>query len=155
MQLKQFLALSFLLSLLSGCAEYHVVNSVAMQPILSPGDRLKTEKIEHIVRFDIVVIDTPVIEIEYAFRVVGLPEEKIKFEENGILVNGEKLNLPDSISFSVDGVGSSIVGIEREYQIGKDRYFVIGDNMKDSRDSRIFGAVPLNSIKGIINVREE
>lgn len=121
-----------------------------MKPILKPGDKVKLLEKQNIERYDIVVIDTPVIGIEYAFRVIGLPGEWIQFKENSVFINGKQIRLPNEISYSQNLPQNAFVGIEKKFLIKPDRYFVIGDNMEKSRDSRVFGPIPKDAILGFV-----
>ena len=80
-------------------------------------------------RCDVVVIHTrhggDIIK-----RIVGLPLETVLIFEGEIFVDGEKLSL-DGIDYIKDA------GIaESEVRLKENQYFVIGDNVNDSVDSR-------------------
>ena len=88
-------------------------------------------------RFQIVVIkygDTYLIK-----RIIGLPGEKIKCEDGNIHINGEAIE---------DNYGSGKTYDFDEVTLGKDEYFVMGDNREVSQDSRIIGPVKKADIKG-------
>ena len=78
-------------------------------------------------------------------RVIGLPGEKIKLQNNGIYINGTLLNesyLPADIEtvLPLRGYG--------DVTLGPDEYFLLGDNRSQSLDSRIFGPVKRELIIG-------
>ncbi|MBQ6538937.1 MAG: signal peptidase I [Bacilli bacterium] len=88
-------------------------------------------------RFDIVVIKAPgelIIK-----RVIGLPGEKIKYENGKLYINGKYVKE----NFTHDGTDDFA-----EVKIGKNKYFVMGDNRDNSMDSRYFGAFDKKSIRG-------
>lgn len=92
---------------------------------------------EDIERFDIVVIKG---DDEYLIkRVIGLPGEKIECRDNKIYINGIELN--DKYAYSKTKDFEMV-------KIGKDEYFVLGDNRSDSLDSREFGTFKRKNIKG-------
>lgn len=87
-------------------------------------------------RFDIVVVDTP---NEYIIkRVIGLPGETVEYKDNQLYINGEKVE---------DNHGSQVTN-DFKVKLGKDEYYVLGDNRTNSIDSRIYGAFNKNKILG-------
>jgi signal peptidase I len=91
--------------------------------------------LSEIKRFDIVVVEhNKELLIK---RVIGLPNEKIEYKDNKLYIN--------------DNENSKMTFEETEdfvYTIGTDEYFVMGDNRDISKDSRYFGSVNIDQIKG-------
>ena len=117
------------------------VNGDSMYPTLKDGEIMLLNKINYrfndIKRFDIVVIKAPgelIIK-----RVIGLPGEKIKYENGKLYINGKYVKE----NFTHDGTDDFA-----EVKIGKNKYFVMGDNRDNSMDSRYFGAFDKKSIRG-------
>ena len=44
-------------------------------------------------------------------------------------------------------------GVSREFQLGDDQYYLLGDNPAQSRDSRHYGAVGRDRILGVVSWR--
>src|SRR5262249_14016866 len=80
-------------------------------------------------------------------RVVGLPGERIEILRGGqVLINSEPLLPPPSLSFlKYLACGNVHVGKVCEC---RDGYYVLGDNSKDSDDSRFNGPVRREDIVG-------
>lgn len=121
------------------------VNGVSMEPTLVDKELMLLNKIGYYVkgikRFDIIVIkesDSYLIK-----RVIGLPDETISYENNNLYINGKRLE---------DVYGDSITSDFKSIKLESDQYFVLGDNRQDSADSRVFGPVNKDQIKGKTNL---
>lgn len=112
-------------------------------------------------RGDVVVFFAPYDPNEIIVeRVVGLPGETVSIDPAYVIVNGERLETPaifKKISGKSDGYGGyynskSPYGLLNEptdeITLGKNEYFLLGDNNKISNDSRYFGPVHKESIIG-------
>lgn len=122
------------------------VNGTSMDPTLKNGDIMILNKIGYritkIKRFDIVVIkykDELLIK-----RVIGLPGEKIKYENNTLYINDkaldEEFDKTYTYNFSLKEIGSTTVP--------DNSYFVLGDNREVSKDSRSIGFIDREDIVG-------
>jgi signal peptidase I len=104
---------------------------------------------EGIERGDIVIFEAPP-EAEtmcgtsgrFVKRVIGLPGETIDLSPTGLHVNGEPVEAP----YLNEGV--SAPAPPGSWTVSSDAYFVIGDNVHYSCDSREYGGVPKENILG-------
>ncbi len=128
-----------------------VVSGQSMNPSLEAGDRLVVDKIGYqwgpVDRFDVVVFECPdSVGVDYVKRVVGLPGETIRLSRGELYVDGELVE---------QGFGHE----REEYAtypattLADDEYFVLGDNRPRSRDSRSFGPIRRDDIKGVVRLR--
>ena len=108
----------------------------SMEPTIHSGDTLLLVKPGSVKRFDVVAIrkmDTDsYFEVK---RIIGLPGEKIKINNGSIYINGEKLET----ELYADRIRSGGVA-QTELTLGDNEYFVLGDNINNSEDSR-FGNI--------------
>ena len=79
----------------------------------------------------------------YIKRVVGLPSEDLKLAGGRVYLDGELL-----VEDHIQGAVAAEAPEDREWFIGPDEYFLLGDNRGDSNDSRAFGLVSVDLIKG-------
>ena len=95
-------------------------------------------------RGDIVLLRHPMGGNDvYVKRIVGLPNETILMREGRLLLNGRPL--PED--YPTLPVVEKRMG-SQEWSSGQDEYFVVGDNRRQSRDSRVFGPVNTRLIMG-------
>jgi signal peptidase I len=67
----------------------------------------------------------------YVKRVVGLPGETVEIKENSIYIDGKKLE-EDYVTTEITDAGLAAQAVT----LADDEYFVLGDDRKNSEDSR-------------------
>ncbi len=82
-------------------------------------------------------------------RVVGLPGEEVQIMENGVLINGTRLELPGGL-VCTPAPSSEYFRRFNSVTLSRDGYYVIGDNTRFALDSRYWGALPRAWIRGRI-----
>ncbi|MFD2729104.1 signal peptidase I [Enterococcus camelliae] len=130
------------------------VEGKSMQSTLNKNDWVVVEKVTNIRRFDIVVFRLPDGNT-YIKRVIGLPGESIEYVNDQLFINGSRVNEPflienrtkihDKNSYTNNFSIKELLDVKK---LGKDSYFVMGDNRRISKDSRSFGAVSADEIIG-------
>ena len=122
----------------------------SMSPTLSDGQTVLVNKIDYkfhdIKRYDIVVYSKVDSDAYYDIkRIVGLPGETIKISNGKIYINNEVLkDSPITSNIINPGIAAD------EITLGKNEYFVLGDNVNNSEDSRYtnIGKISNTEIKG-------
>ncbi len=136
------------------CFDFVVMTSGSMGPALQGtsfqnGDRIVVEKISRWFRsprrWEIYFLydaeGTPV-----AKRIVGLPGEKISLKEKLLFADGLEVPRPAQLnSLQYYAYGNLKAG--REVACGQS-YYVMGDNSRDSYDSRFLGPVTQEQLRG-------
>jgi signal peptidase I len=136
--------------------EKTVVDGISMQNTLQDKEQLMVEKVSYRFsnpkRFDIVILMPFGKDVDelYVKRVIGLPGETIQIKDEKIYINGKVLDEDYGKEPILDG------GIAKEpITLGKDEYFVMGDNRNESGDSReeYIGPIKRNLIIGKAIIR--
>jgi signal peptidase I len=83
----------------------------------------------------------------YVKRVIGLPADTVTLTHEGVWINGRPLPDPPTVKMPAD----PILATQRspvEIIVGTDSVFVLGDNRRNSFDSRYWGCLPTKEIIG-------
>jgi signal peptidase I len=113
--------------------DYIMVNRFIYSPADSGIEKalLPSRDIRH---GDVIVFKFPETpEIDYIKRVIGLPGDTVEIRRGYVYVNGEKLDEPYS---------------REPFTVPPAQYWVMGDHRDRSADSRVWGFVPRDLIKG-------
>ncbi len=158
------------------------IPSGSMIPTLVTGDFILVSKFAYGVRLpvthdrivgeatpergDVVVFRYPRdLSQDYIKRVVGLPGDRIRYQEKRLYVNGELMPQevvgpyagPDSGQVRLEHLGDathemlvfpSVPDRGFVYEVPPGQYFVMGDNRDRSSDSRYWGTVPGENLVG-------
>ena len=137
--------------------ELVLVNGSSMETTLSNQERLYMNKLTY--RFsspqfgDVVIITVEqlnhateppeVTEKDYVKRIIGISEDHIAIENGSVYRNGERL-------IEEYAKGETTVRPQQysQFAIPEGYFFVLGDNRENSRDSREFGLIHENQVKG-------
>ncbi|MBU3805067.1 MAG: signal peptidase I [Candidatus Cellulosilyticum pullistercoris] len=124
------------------------VPTESMMPAINPGDHLIVSRLPYYyrdpVRGEIVVFkynDDFLIK-----RIIAVPGDQIDIKDNKVYINGELLDETAYLTKSVKTYLYAGSKVDFPYTIPDDYYFVMGDNRLNSKDSRVFGAIPRSSI---------
>ncbi len=118
-----------------------------MAPALCPGDYVLARVYGRFnrppARGDIVVVYVPEYsEQSMLKRVIGLPYDRICFTDGTLLINGDRF--VEKYLFGLP----PYLGLENsDFTLGKDEYFVMGDNRAYSTDSRDYGPIHRSQIE--------
>lgn len=119
-----------------------------MLPTIQNGETVyaKTVKPTDINRKDIIVFEMPSIDNQRQIkRVVGLPGDKVTIANEQLTVTtpgGEVLKPYDD---------QKVFGTV-DVTVGQNSFFVVGDNLSNSLDSRQYGAVPFDNVIGHVEL---
>ncbi len=129
----------------------HEVVGNSMYPTYKNGEYLMANKITY--RFtdpqrgDVVIFkysDTQ----DFIKRIIGIPGDEVMIKDGSIYINGEKLDESNYLADSVITNGGSYIHEGQSIIVPEGQYFVSGDNRPNSSDSREFGPISKERIKG-------
>ncbi len=138
-----------------------VIPSASMVPTLKIDDRILVNKLSYrlhdVHRGDVVVFTAPPGadqgDVDHLVkRVIGLPGERIEARADAIYIDGRALDEPYVNPNCAEPIATSGIAM-RTQTIPAGQVFVMGDNRCESKDSRAFGPVPIDTIVGRAFVR--
>ena len=94
---------------------------------------------------DIVALKQP-DGTEYVKRVIAVAGDTVNIQGGEVYVNGEKVEIKDAIGATERKDGE----VTYPLTVGDKEVFVLGDNREVSKDSREFGLLKTDDIKGKI-----
>ena len=131
------------------------VEGRSMQDTLQQGDRVLVLKLLKPKRFAVVLVDDPEEGGTDIKRIVGMPGDIIWMVPRvvdtfrpGVLYRGSQLYLnsqPYEEPYATSVIPSSLPPM----RVPKESYFVMGDNRDDSTDSRRYGPVKSEHVRGV------
>jgi len=142
--ISTFSALTALILLITFGKRYNF-KGPSMEPNFSSGEEYYFFRYfcSTIRRFSVVSFKTGVNSFIYAKRIIGLPNERIQIKRGKVYINGQLLQQPFEI---INANGGDL----EEVTVPKNHYFLLGDNRRNSKDSRIFGCVHEDYISGAL-----
>ena len=133
------LSLVIFLVIRQGVQNYNI-EGPSMEPNFYNGQFVLVNKLAYKLgepeRGDVVVFKNPANQDEdYIKRVIGLPGDTVQFSDDHVYINGELLHDDPFINPPTYSRGQEMV------KVSPDHLFVMGDNRRNSRDSRDFGVL--------------
>ena len=139
----------------------------SMEPTLKNGEKIIISKIFTIKRYDIIVSKEPDQNVYMIKRVIGMPGDTVIFQDDTLIVNGkiqnedylndfkkkfntDRMKQEFSYNSTYQKIAQQSKNFTRDFetQVPSDKYLVLGDNRLISKDSRFFGFVDKDLVKG-------
>jgi signal peptidase I len=127
-----------------------LVDGSSMMPTFVDGERLIVSRVHYLLtrpnRGDIVVFNSlEGDEIMLIKRVIGEPGDVVEWRDHQLYLNEHLVE--------EDYINEPCTCPNETWILEADEYFVMGDNRNHSRDSRVFGPVPIDHIVGRVVFR--
>lgn len=137
-------------------AQPHKVSGLSMYPNFNDGDYIITDKLtpkfHEYSKGEIIVFKKKDRHDDFIKRIIGLPGDKIRVSDGKVYINNQALVEP----YLKNGPYTSAGLFAEENQeviVPENSYFVLGDNRNVSSDSREWGFVERDEIKGEVVLR--
>jgi signal peptidase I len=99
---------------------------------------------------DVIVFKSPSDQNrDFIKRIIAVPGDTIFLKDGSVYLNGYILDESNYLNQGVSTYGNYFLADEVKKTIPPDNFFVMGDNRSDSSDSRQWGFVNRNEIKGV------
>ena len=128
-----------------------VVQGRSMSPTLKDGDHYFLNRWRYLFstpdRGDIVVLKDPGHN-DYAVKwIVGMPNDWLNLKDGSVFLNGRRLDE----TYLPKGTRTETPDMKEHWvQLGRDQYFVMGDNRGNSEDSRFYGVISRKHLVGML-----
>ena len=129
--------------------DHLLVNKFVYAPAATAAERMLLPVGEY-QRGDVLVFKFPEDpERDFIKRLVGLPGETIELRQSRVFINGEPLAEPYLDAMRQGGhIPPDIRGTFGPQVVPDGHLFMMGDNRGDSQDSRYWGPLPVENVKG-------
>ena len=130
-----------------------VVSGQSMQPTFENDNKIVISKVYKIDRFDMIVFHAPDSEDNFIKRVIGLPGDVVVMKNDKLYIN--------DVEYVEDYVQENKAEIFEGQKLTQDftvevpegYLYVLGDNRRNSTDSRIIGFIDKKSVVGSVKFR--
>ncbi|MBI2595554.1 signal peptidase I [Candidatus Daviesbacteria bacterium] len=138
-------------------AQPHKVSGSSMFPNFHDGDYIITDKLSFKLqqpkRFDVVVFKNPRDKSQdFIKRIIGLPGDKVKIANSGVVLNGSLLGEP-YLKSDVRTDPGPFLQEDEEITVPVNSLVVLGDNRSRSSDSRDWGFITKDEVIGKVFFR--
>jgi signal peptidase I len=147
-----FISLIFVVPFRIYVAQPFIVSGLSMTNTLKPSEYLVVDQLTYRrtepVRGDVVIFKYPLDpSIFFVKRLIGLPGETVRIDRGVVTIQGASTT--EQVRIDEPYVSSeALPGPPIEIKLAADEYYVLGDNRKESSDSRAWGPLQKKFLVG-------
>lgn len=124
----------------------HILVNKFIYGVKIPFNRKTIISVESPQREDIIVFISPLDGRDFIKRVIGIPGDVIEIKKKQVFINGEAFGIKEYEKYeNSDNRYRDNFG---PVTVPQESLFVMGDNRDNSNDSRFWGFVPMQDVKG-------
>ena len=133
--------------------EAFVVPTRGMSPTILPGERILVDRLwcsrDRVHRGDVVAFRSEGLDFPlFVQRIAGLPGDQIEIKNERVFINGAPWEDPHAVFTGPLPPFGEMVDYGPS-EVPADCYFLLGDNRRVSRDSRMIGPIPISDLYGV------
>ncbi|GEN83888.1 signal peptidase I [Sporosarcina luteola] len=130
-----------------------IVSGQSMEPTFESENRVVISKIHKLDHFDLIVFHAPGSKEDYIKRVIGLPGDTVVMKDDKLFINGKEYK-EEYLEANKDQIfKDEKLTQDFEVTVPEGQLFVLGDNRRNSTDSRIIGCIDQESVVGKVGFR--
>lgn len=130
-----------------------IVSGQSMEPTFESENRVVISKIHKLDHFDLIVFHAPGSKEDYIKRVIGLPGDTVVMKDDMLFINGKEYK-EEYLEANKDQIfKDEKLTQDFEVTVPEGQLFVLGDNRRNSTDSRIIGCIDQESVVGKVGFR--
>ena len=119
------------------------INDISMKPSIKDGDLVVYYRLDHrFISGDVAVFEKD--DKTTTGRVVAVAGDTVDITKDGLKINGAE-QISQDIYFDTTQFKD---GVDFPITVGEGQVFILGDNRPQASDSRTFGCIDLNDVKG-------
>ncbi|MFS1519477.1 signal peptidase I [Bacillus sp. SM2101] len=131
------------------------VEGDSMSPTFKNKDKVIVSKISKLQHFDMIVFNSPTSNENtyYIKRIIGLPGDTVEIKDDFLYINGDIFEEPYLTAHNGIHTRGNTLTEDLKVTVPKGMLYVLGDNRKNSIDSRNFGFISEKDLVGEVKFR--
>ena len=130
-----------------------IVSGESMEPTFEDENKIVISKIYKINHFDMIVFHAPGVEKDYIKRVIGLPGDTVIMENDQLYINGKEYEEQYVQENKEQIFEGQKLTQDFQVEVPDGHLFVLGDNRRNSTDSRTLGFIDEKAVVGTVKFR--
>ncbi|MDW0115010.1 signal peptidase I [Sporosarcina saromensis] len=130
-----------------------LVSGQSMEPTFESENRVVISKIHKLDHFDLIVFHAPGSKEDYIKRVIGLPGDTVEMKDDKLFINGKEYEETYVQANKERIFENQKLTEDFEVTVPEGQLFVLGDNRRNSTDSRTIGCIDESAVVGKVGFR--